>query len=150
MLLTIHLNPTMAHGFPAAVEALARAWNDLDPTAVEPWLAPGVRYRTPATETVLEGVAELTAYLSRKFERIETVGEDARVRARPGWLDRAGGREWVVISGQGDLDRAAVFRLELDGDGRLSGITVSVDEADRSDAVDPGAGDDVDPRRDPR
>ncbi len=136
MPVTIHSNPAMAHRVPEAVDALARAWNDLDIAAVEPWLAPDVHYRTPATETVLEGVGELRGYLVHKFDRIEAVGDDARVRARPGWIPSAEGHDWVVISGQGDLDRAAVFRLELDRDGRIRGITVSVEEEDRRGAVE--------------
>ncbi len=149
---TIHSNPVMAYRVPDAVEALARAWNDLDTAAVEPWLAPDVRYRSPATETVLEGIAELRAYLIHKFDRIEAVGEDARVRARPGRLPRTRASEWVVISGQGDLDRSAVFRLELDEAGRIRDITVSVDEEERRTAVEvPSDGDrDVDPEPDPR
>jgi len=142
----------MAHRVPEAVEALARAWNDLETAAVEPWLAPGVRYRSLATETVLEGIGELRGYLTHKFDRIEAAGEEAWVRARPGWIPTPGGHEWVVISGQGSLDRAAVFRLELDHDGRIRGITVSVEEDDRRTAVEhtPDGRLDVDPEPDPR
>lgn len=149
---TIHSNRTMAHRVPEAVEALVRAWNQLDAAAVEPWLAPDVCYRSPATETVLEGVSELRDYLARKFDRIEAAGEDARVRARPGWIPAAGRHDWVVISGQGDLDRAAVFRLELDSEGRIRLVTVSVEPEDRRTAVEAPSdgGSDVDLEPDPR
>lgn len=142
----------MAHRVPEAVEALARAWNDLDASAVEPWLTHDVRYRSPATETVLEGVGELRSYLIHKFDRIEAAGDDARVRARPGWMPVAEGCVWVVISGQGDLDRSAVFRLELDDTGRIRAITVSVEEEDRRGAVEqpPDSAGDVDRQCDPR
>jgi hypothetical protein len=150
--ITIHSNRMRGSGFPEAVVALARAWNDLDVDAVDRWLAPDVCYRSPMTETVLDGIAELREYLGRKFTCIEAAGDDARVRARPGWLHTASGRQWVVISGQGDLDRAAVFRLDLDDAGRIRGIMVSVEPDDRHDAAEsgPDGGGDVDRRRDTR
>ena len=134
--ITIHSNRAMGDRPPDAVEALVRAWNHLDVDAVESWFASDVRYSSPATATVLEGVAELRAYLTRKFASIEAIGDDARVRARPGWLDVGGERQWVVISGQGELDRAAVFHVELDREGQIARITVSADAVDRRAATE--------------
>lgn len=127
---------TRAGKVPPGVLALARCWNDLDPDAVMSWLHPDVRYQIPATTTVLVGPAEVRAYLERKLEGIEEVGEDARIDARPGWIDAGGDGVWVVILGQGDLDRSAVCRVVPGADGRIREVVVSVDRADREAAIE--------------
>jgi hypothetical protein len=121
---------------PAAVTALARCWNDLDVEALLPWLHPEVRYSIPTTDTVLVGPPEVRAYVDRKLEGIEAVGEEARIDARPGWQETGGDGYWVVILGQGGLDRSAVCRVETDEDGRIREIAVSADAVDRETATE--------------
>ena len=122
----------------AATEALARAWNRLDWTVIEPWLADDVVYEAHDVEMALDGKSVVLDYLRRKMELINRLDESALVRAQLGRLTAPGCPDRpCVISGQGELDRAALFLVELAGDGRVCRITVSTTspDPDRAEAL---------------
>jgi hypothetical protein len=123
----------------AATEAVARAWNRLDPSLLAPWLADDVRYRSLDTELELEGKATVLAYLERKMASIERVGESARIRAALGSLPDAAGRlRPCVISSQGDVDRAALFLVGINRSGLIDRVDVCTVDPDPRQAVASG------------
>ncbi len=118
-----------------ATIVLALAWNRLDPGLLEPWLADDVLYESPDTELLLDGRTQVMSYLVGKMELLAELGEDARVRAQIGTVALPGDpRHPCVISGQGDLERAALFIVRLGGDGRISTITVTTADPDPGSA----------------
>ena len=65
--------------------------------------------------------------------------EDSQVRAQMGTVEVAGRADHpCVISGQGDLDRAALFVVDVDAEGRVSTITVSTSSPHPEQAVASG------------
>ena len=123
----------------AASEALARAWNRLDPGVLLPWLSDQVRYDSLDTELALEGKGQVLSYLGRKVELIQEVGDSARIRAELGYVATAGNsRRPCVISSQGDLDRAALFLVTMTGDGLIGRIEVCTSDPDPRCAVGTG------------
>lgn len=117
--------------FDPALEALARAWNRLDPDLLAPWLADRVRYVSSDTELSLQGSVQVLEYMRRKTARIEEAGEVARIRAELGWIPSlTGGRRPCVISSQGDVDRAALFLVTVTEDGLIERIEVSTTDPD--------------------
>jgi len=106
-------------------------WNRLDPDILEPFLSESVRYESFETELCLEGKTAVLEHLRRKVGLIETAGQDARIRAELGWVESwGGGRKPCVISGQGDVDRSALFFVTLDADGRMDRIVLSTVDPD--------------------
>jgi len=117
--------------FEPALEALARSWNRLDPELLAPWLAEDVCYESLETELCLAGRRAALDHLRRKVRRIEEAGEAARIRAQLGWVRTVGGdRRACVISSQGDVERAAVFLVELAADGQIERIEVCTSDPD--------------------
>ncbi len=121
-----------------ATVALATCWNRLDPGVLAPWLRPDVRYRSHDTELDLQGRVEVLDYLARKVELIEKVGETARVRAELGQVVTAAGPRPCVISGQGEVERAALFLVTVDGEGLVERIEVCTSDPDPLDAEGSG------------
>lgn len=117
--------------FEPALEALARAWNRLDPDLLAPWLMDRVRYVSIDTELSLQGSVQVLEYMRRKAARIEEVGEPARIRAELGWIPTlSGDPRPCVISGQGSVDRAALFMVTLTDSGLIERIEVSTTDPD--------------------
>jgi hypothetical protein len=122
-----------------ATEALARAWNRLDPGLLAPWLREDVRYDSPETELSLQGRTQVMSHLARKVELIEKVGDTARVRAQLGHVATAGDPfRPCVISGQGELERAALFLVTVDSNGLIESVRVVTSDPDPSLAVGSG------------
>ena len=110
----------------AALEALARTWNRLDPGILDPLLAPEVQYESFDTDLLLEGKATVLDHLTRKVELIEMVGEDAQMRVQLGWVPgHGGGRRPCLVSSQGDVKNAALFFVSLGSDGLIHRIVLS-------------------------
>ena len=123
----------------AATTALARAWNRLDPDVVAPWLADGVRYGSIDTGLVLEGRDEVLEHLRGKMERIEEVGETARIRAELGHLPACSGQTRpCVISTQGDRGVPVLFLLWVDSGDRVVRIELATVDPDPRSAVPTG------------
>jgi len=123
----------------AATEALARAWNRLDPELVAPWLAKRVRYTSVDTELVLEGRDEVLEHLRVKMERIQEVGESARIRAELGRLPTGGGQARpCVISTQGDRGVPVLFLIHVGPDGHITEIELVTTDPDPRHAIASG------------
>jgi hypothetical protein len=130
---------TGTNALEAATRALARAWNRLDPGVIAPWLADGVRYSSADTDLVLEGKDVVLEHLFRKMERIEEVGEAARIRAEIGHLPAIGGRSRpCVIATQGDRGVPVLFLLWLDGEDHVDRVELTTTEPDPRSAVPSG------------
>ncbi len=115
----------------AALEALARTWNRLDPGILEPWLAEGIRYESLDTDLLLEGKTTVLDHLTRKVDLIEMVGPEARMRIQIGWVPGHGGqRKPCLISAQGDVDRSALFFVSVGPDGLIDRIVLSTSDPD--------------------
>jgi hypothetical protein len=128
-------DPTMA-----ATEALARAWNRLDPGVVVPLLSEGVRYESIDTELVIEGRSQVASYLERKAELIALVGEEAAVRAEIGFVATPGDpRRPCVISHQGGGGAVALFLLSVDASGLIGRIEVCTVDPDPGGATGTGS-----------
>lgn len=110
-----------------AARAIADAWTDLETGPLAELLDPRVRYESRAVEMLLEGRPEVIAYLERKMQLIEMVGEEAHIEARLVRLDVRGDRRWAVLSKQGALERAAVFLPSVDAAGAIVAIEVLTD-----------------------
>jgi hypothetical protein len=123
----------------AATEALARAWNRLDPGVLVPWLSDRVRYESIDTELAIEGVGQVLSYLDRKVGLIQQAGAEARIRAELGYVVTAADPERpCVISSQGDLERAALFLVTVDREGLIERIEVCISDPDPTNAVGTG------------
>jgi hypothetical protein len=125
---------TQTRSIPDAVRALTRAWNRLDVGEVESSFTDDVSYVAPAVGLSLGGRTEVLGYLRRKMDLIAQVGDDGKIEARVATLARASGDVWCLVSTQGDVERAAVFILELDRSGQIARVEVSTDPEDRAAA----------------
>jgi hypothetical protein len=125
-----------------ALEALAAAWNRLDPGVVEPLLSESIRYESFDTELMIDGRTAVLEHLRRKVELIEQVGADARIRAELGWITTSRGvRRPCVIAAQGDVERSALFMATLDARGQIERIVVSTQDPDPRSAIPRGRAD---------
>jgi len=112
------------------LNALALAWNRLDPDVIEPFLSENVRYESLDTELRLEGKPVVLEYLRHKVELIETVGDHAKIKAQLGWVPVRGGRRPCVISSQGGTGPAALFFVSLDNGGSVDRILLCTTDPD--------------------
>lgn len=115
----------------AALAALARTWNRLDPSELDSWLGDDACYESVETELTVAGPAQVMAYIERKVELIELVGDDAAIRAQLATMVTAAGVERpCVVTSQGGVERAALFLVDLDAAGLIGRIRVSVEDPD--------------------
>ena len=115
----------------AATEALARAWNRLDPGVVAPFLSEDVSYESVETELHLVGKRQVMANLERKAELITAAGEGAEVWAEVGSLPAPADQRYpCVISRQGGGGRTALFLLRFTTDGLIERVEVVTSDPD--------------------
>jgi hypothetical protein len=133
-------DPATRRAFEAsAVEALAVAWNRLDPGVLAPRLADSVRYLSFETELLLEGKGHVLSYLERKMSLIEQAGDRARIRAEVGTIRTPGDpRRPCVISRQGSSAAAALFLVDVDEGGSIVRVQVVTSDPDPSSAQSSG------------
>lgn len=124
----------------AATEALARAWNRLDPGIVVPLLSDRVRYESTDTELVMEGRSQVASYLAHKAELISLVGDEAAIRAEIGYVETPSEpRRPCIISYQGGEEASALFLVSMDNEGMIGRIEVCTIDPDPKSAIGTGS-----------
>jgi hypothetical protein len=131
----VRVDPTIA-----ATEALARAWNRLDPGVIVPLLSDGVRYESMDTELLVEGRTQVASYLANKVEQISLVGDGATMHAEIGFVATPSDpRRPCVISHQGGGGASALFLVSVDASGMIHRIEVCTIDPDPKCATGTGS-----------